>query len=188
MSIFLSYMVSYPTVSNASLPTCIHTVKYTAACNHFQTSVFYMCYVCMFVLRDGHQCSSQWRPPWILPGTCHRHAVSIPRYTQSTTLSTFSKTLLLISIHLCMWIHITQFPKPGDCMLLVDRACTTSGVGQVSTCLPFRPSSVRLIFFQSDFVGFLCFGMQTAWPRLSWDLTTMCLNILYESMWCSQSL
>ena len=73
-------------------------------------------------------------------------------------------------------------------MLLVNRAGTTSQVGQVSICLPFRPSSVRLIFFQSDIVGFLCFAMQTAWPKLSWDLTTMCLNILYESMWCSQHL
>ena len=56
----------YISVIHGQLPYCvkclityIHTVKYTAACNHFQTSVFYMCYVCMFVLRDGHQCSSQ---------------------------------------------------------------------------------------------------------------------------------
>ena len=127
-----------------------------------------------------------------LPGLYQELVTGMPSRYQGTHRvlhwAHLVKHCCYISIHLCMWIHITQFPKPGDYTLLVNRAGTTSEVGQVSTCLPFRPSSVRLIFFQSDLVGFLCFAMQTAWPRLSWDFTTMCLNILYESMWCSQSL
>ena len=170
------------------MPHYLHTVKYTAACNHFQTSVFYMCCVCMFVLRDGYQCSSQWRPPWILPGTCHRHAISIPRYTQSTTLSTFSETLLL---HMHSFMYVESYhsiPKTRQLHVVSEHGWHHQS-GWLGFNMPsFRPSSVRLIFFQCDLVGFVCFAMQTAWPRLCWDLTTMCLNISYESMWCSQSL
>ena len=42
MSVFLSGTLL------CQMPHYLHTVKYTAACNHFQTSVFYMCCVCMF--------------------------------------------------------------------------------------------------------------------------------------------